>query len=73
MAYLHDIFNNTFARKALVQVKIPAHIEENLKYPIRPYQKEAFKRYIYLDSEEFEEKPNISFIQTLSEFVVWKS
>ncbi len=59
MAYLHEIFNNPFARKALAQVKIPASVEENLKYPIRHYQEEAFKRYIYLDSEDFEEKPNL--------------
>ncbi|MBA7586409.1 hypothetical protein ES708_28407 [subsurface metagenome] len=57
MAYLHNIFDNPFARKALAQVDIPNHILGNLKFNIRPYQIEAFKRYIYVDMEDFEEKP----------------
>lgn len=58
MAYLHENFNNPFARKALAQVAIPLSISENLKYETRPYQDEAFKRFIYLDTEEFDEKPS---------------
>ncbi len=58
MAYLYSIFDNHFARKALEQVVLPNYIADNLKYSIRPYQEEAFKRYIYLDKEDFEEKPN---------------
>lgn len=58
MAYLYSIFDNPFARKALEQVVLPNYIADNLKYSIRPYQEEAFKRYIYLDKEDFEEKPN---------------
>lgn len=57
MAYLHNIFDNPFARKALAQVDIPNHILDNLKFDIRPYQMEAFKRHIYVDREDFEEKP----------------
>jgi len=57
MAFLHEIFNNPFARKALAQVALPNWITDNLKFSIRPYQEEAFKRYIYLDQEDFEEKP----------------
>jgi len=58
MAYLHEIFNNSFARKALAQVVIPNAIIDNLKFQIRPYQEEAFKRFIYVDSEDFDEKPH---------------
>ncbi|MFA5574391.1 MAG: DEAD/DEAH box helicase family protein, partial [Brumimicrobium sp.] len=58
MAFLHEIFNNPFARKALAEVKLPSHIGDNLKYDIRLYQEEAFKRYLYLEQENFEGKPN---------------
>lgn len=58
MAYLYNIFDNPFARRALEQVELPNLISDNLKYSIRPYQEEAFKRYIYLDKEDFDEKPN---------------
>ena len=58
MAYLHEIFDNPFARKALAQVNVPFGIIDNLKYESRPYQVEAFKRFIYLDTEEFDEKPS---------------
>ena len=58
MGFLYSIFDNPFARKALEQVELPNYISDNIKYGIRPYQEEAFKRYIYLDKEDFEEKPN---------------
>ncbi|HPQ88476.1 MAG TPA: DEAD/DEAH box helicase family protein, partial [Gammaproteobacteria bacterium] len=58
MAYLHEVFNNSFARKALAQVVIPNAIIDNVKFQIRPYQEEAFKRFIYVDSEDFDEKPH---------------
>jgi type III restriction enzyme len=58
MAYLHDLFNNPFARKALAQVVVPNTIIDNLKFGIRPYQEEAFKRFIYVDTEDFEGKPH---------------
>ena len=57
MEYLHNIFNNSFARKALAQIGIPNYITDNLKFNIRPYQVEALKRYIYIATEDFEEKP----------------
>jgi len=59
MAFLHEIFNNPFAKKALTQVDVPIWISDNLKpgFGQRPYQIEAFKRYIYLDQEDLEEKP----------------
>jgi type III restriction enzyme len=59
MAFLHEIFNNPFAKRALAQVDVPNWILDNLKpgFGQRPYQIEAFKRYIYLDQEDLEEKP----------------
>jgi len=59
MAFLHEIFNNPFAKRALAQVDLPIWISDNLKpgFGQRPYQIEAFKRYIYLDQEDIEEKP----------------
>jgi type III restriction enzyme len=59
MAFLHEIFNNPFAKRALAQVDLPIWIGDNLKpgFGQRPYQIEAFKRYIYLDQEDLEEKP----------------
>jgi len=59
MAFLHEIFNNPFAKRALSQVDVPNWIIDNLKsgFGQRPYQIEAFKRYIYLDQENLEEKP----------------
>ncbi len=58
MAFLYHIFDNPFARKALQQLELPNYISDNLRYSIRPYQEEAFKRYIYLDQEDLDEKPN---------------
>ena len=59
MGFLHEIFNNPFAKRALAQVDLPIWISDNLKpgFGQRPYQIEAFKRYIYLDQEDLEEKP----------------
>ncbi len=57
MAYLHQIFDNPFARRALERVVLPNWIEDNLKHEIRPYQVEAFKRHLYLEQEEFDGKP----------------
>ena len=60
MAYLYKIFEGPFARRALSQVNVPNSIAGNLRpgYGQRPYQIEAFKRYIYLDQEDFDEKPH---------------
>ncbi len=58
MSFLFNIFDNPFARKALAQVQVPDYLKDNLKFEIRPYQEEAFKRHIYSDTEDFEGKPN---------------
>ena len=59
MAFLHEIFENTFAKRALAKVDLPIAISDNLRpeFGLRPYQIEAFKRYIYLDQDDLEEKP----------------
>ena len=59
MAFLHEIFNNPFAKKALAQVVIPNWISDNLKtgFGERPYQIEAFRRYLYTEQGDFEGKP----------------
>ena len=38
MSFLHEIFNNPFARKALETVDLPNHITDNLSFSIRKYQ-----------------------------------
>ena len=57
MAFLYEIFNNPFAKKELDATTLPSCIADNLKFSIRAYQEEAFKRYVYLDKADFEEKP----------------
>lgn len=57
MAFLHEIFNNPFARKALAEVVLPHGIVDNLKFGIRSYQEEAFRRYLYTEREDFDGKP----------------
>jgi type III restriction enzyme len=59
MAFLYELFNNPFAKKALAQVAVPNSISDNLKpgFGQRAYQEEAFKRFVYLEQEDFDEKP----------------
>lgn len=57
MNSLYQIFDNSFAREALATVIIPNAITDNLQFDIRPYQEEAFRRHISLDSRDFDEKP----------------
>ena len=61
MQNLDKIFDNPFARSTLSKVVIPNTIIDNLKFTIRPYQEESFKRFIYVDTEEFEGKPHKPF------------
>jgi len=57
MGFLYEIFNNSFVRRTLSQITLPASIVDNIKHIIRPYQEEAFRRYIFLDTEDLDEKP----------------
>lgn len=59
MAFLYDTLVQEFGKRAIAQVAIPSHISDNLKsgFVQRPYQQEAFQRFILCDSEVFEGKP----------------
>ncbi|SHF84924.1 type III restriction enzyme [Flavobacterium fontis] len=63
MAFLYDILIQEFGKRAIAQVTVPNHITDNLKpgFGQRPYQIEAFQRFILCDSEDFEGKPKRPF------------
>jgi len=61
MAFLYDTLVQEFGKRQLAQTEVPNFIIDNLKYSIRPYQKESFQRYILCANEDFEGKPNRPF------------
>jgi len=63
MAFLYDILLQEFGKRAIAQVTVLNHITDNLKpgFGQRPYQIEAFQRFILCDSEDFEGKPKRPF------------
>jgi type III restriction enzyme len=63
MAFLYDILVQEFGKRAIAQVTVPNHITDNLKsgFGQRPYQIEAFQRFILCDSEDFGGKPKRPF------------
>ena len=63
MAFLHEILLYEFGKRAIGQVVIPNHVIDSLKpeFKLRPYQIEAFQRFILCHSEEFEGKPHKPF------------
>jgi len=61
MAFLYDILLQEFGKRAIAQVTVPNHITDNLKFAQRPYQIEAFQRFILCHSENFEGKPKRPF------------
>jgi len=61
MTFLYEKIIVEFGKRYLAQVEVPNYITDNLKYRIRPYQKEAFQRYILCHTEDFEGKPNKPF------------
>jgi type III restriction enzyme len=63
MEFLYDILLQEFGKRAIAQVTVPNHITDNLKpgFGQRPYQIEAFQRFILCDSEDFEGKPKRPF------------
>jgi len=61
MAFLYDTLVRFFGERELARTEVPNYITDNLKYEIRPYQKESFQRYILCDSDDFEGKPNRPF------------
>lgn len=63
MPFLYDIIVQEFGKRAIAQVTVPNHITDNIKsaFVIRPYQIEAFQRFILCHSEDFEGKPKRPF------------
>jgi type III restriction enzyme len=63
MAALYEIILREFGKRAIAQLAVPNHLTDNLKpgFGQRPYQIEAFQRFILCDSEDFEGKPKRPF------------
>jgi len=61
MAFLYDTLLQEFGKREIARTEVPNYIVDNLKYGIRPYQKESFQRYILCHNEEFDGKPNKPF------------
>ena len=61
MAFLYDTLLQEFGKREIARTEVPNYIVDNLKYGIRPYQKESFQRYILCHNEEFDDKPNKPF------------
>lgn len=59
MAFLYEKLIEEFGKRAISQIPVPSHITDNLRprFGLRPYQVEAFQRFILCDSEDFEGKP----------------
>jgi len=60
MAFLYEQFD-TLKKMGMFNVDIPTFINDNLKYTVRPYQTEAFQRYVFFDTNDFDLKPNKPF------------
>lgn len=58
MEFLYSFFDNPFAKQMLSGVNIPDYVSGNLKNPMRPYQEEAMRRFIYFRENNFEGKQN---------------
>ena len=61
MEFLYDTLLQEFGKRAIAQVTVPNHITDNLKFGQRPYQIEAFQRFMLCDSEDFAGKPKRPF------------
>ena len=48
MKFLHEILTSEFGKRGIEAVNLPKSVSENLKFMIREYQKESFKRFIIL-------------------------
>jgi type III restriction enzyme len=59
MDFLYDVLVREFGRRELARTEVPGSILDNLKpgYGQRPYQIEAFQRFILCYSEDFDGKP----------------
>jgi hypothetical protein len=55
MAFLYEQFD-TLKKMGMFNVDIPTFINDNLKYAVRPYQAEAFQRFVFFDTNDFDAK-----------------
>ena len=61
MTYLYEGFENRLARNAVEAAEVPQCIVGNLKHRIRPYQIEAFKRFLVWQEEYTDCLPHLLF------------
>lgn len=63
MTFLYETLLHEFGRRAIAQVVVPSHISDNLRpgFGQRPYQIEAFQRFILCYENEFSGKPRRPF------------
>jgi type III restriction enzyme len=61
MAYLYDTLIKEFGKREVARTEVPKYISDNIKYDIRPYQEESFKRFMLCYNEDFDAKPNKPF------------
>ncbi|MBI9055455.1 MAG: DEAD/DEAH box helicase family protein [Bacteroidales bacterium] len=61
MAFLFETLVQEFGKRELARIEIPNSIFDNLKFEIRPYQTEAFQRFLLCYNEDFDGKPNKPF------------
>lgn len=53
MTFVYEIYNQASENGFIdFKEKVPDYIEQNLKFPLRPYQKEAVGRYLYYKTDE---------------------
>ena len=58
--FLHDILSNPFVERSIATIPIPTSISGNIKkgFGERAYQQQAFKRFIFFNNEDFQDKQN---------------
>ncbi|MDR2761261.1 MAG: DEAD/DEAH box helicase family protein [Planctomycetaceae bacterium] len=57
MKFLYDLLIQEFGRRTLEKTIVPDSIIDNIKHALRPYQVEAFQRFILCYAENFNDKP----------------
>jgi type III restriction enzyme len=60
MSFLYDTLVDEFGKRMISSVPVPVSIKDNLRpgFGQRPYQLEAFRRFILCETEDFPGKPN---------------
>jgi type III restriction enzyme len=57
MKFLYELLIQEFGRRTLENTVVPDFISDNIKHELRPYQVEAFQRFILCHTENFQDKP----------------